>query len=112
MSISNYFKALFLLSVFTFCIPLASVYAGIVSGPSSTGNNTANGPTSISGAGFVTSEATNQFTAGTYTLSESSGPSGYSASAWSCTGDVTNVDNLITLGIGQNSTCTIINNDN
>jgi hypothetical protein len=72
----------------------------------------ASGLTPISGAGFVTSETTNNFTAGTYTLSESGGPSGYTSSSWSCSGDVANSGNSITLGIGQNSTCTIINNDN
>ena len=71
---------------------------------------TAIGPTPILGGGSVTSETTNDFTAGTYTLSES-GPSGYTAGQWSCSGDVTNLGNSITLGIGQNASCTITNDD-
>jgi hypothetical protein len=50
------------------------------------------------------------FVAGIYTLSET-GPGGYAASAWSCTGGGTQVGNQITLGIGQSATCTITNND-
>jgi uncharacterized repeat protein (TIGR01451 family) len=66
----------------------------------------ANGSTNISGAGGVTSGST--FSAGTYTLSESIGPNGYTAGDWVCTG-VTNTDDLITIGIGQSATCTITN---
>lgn len=69
---------------------------------------TATGPTTISGAGSVASD--NTFSAGTYTLSESAGPSGYSAGDWNCTG-VTNIENQITLGINQSAVCTINNDD-
>lgn len=68
----------------------------------------ADGPTPISGAGGATSGPT--FKAGTYTLSESGGPSGYAASAWSCDG-VTLSGNQITLGPGESKTCTITNDD-
>lgn len=69
----------------------------------------ATGPTSISGAGGVTSDAT--FDAGTYTLSESAGPAGYTAGLWTCTGTGTQNGAEITLALGQSATCTIINND-
>ena len=68
----------------------------------------ATGPTTISGQGTVSSNST--FSAGTYTLSESNGPEGYQAGAWSCTG-IQNTGNQITLGLGQRATCTIVNND-
>lgn len=65
---------------------------------------------SISGPGGATSGPTLQ--AGTYTLGESNGPSGYTASAWSCTNDIAvSESNQITLGIGQSTTCTITNDD-
>ncbi len=75
---------------------------------------TANGPTSISGQGAagnsdVISGPT--FSAGTYTLSESGGPSGYAASAWTCTNNVTVTNNQITLANGQVTTCSITNSD-
>ncbi|HLM84153.1 MAG TPA: hypothetical protein VK254_03015, partial [Candidatus Bathyarchaeia archaeon] len=73
----------------------------------------ASGPTSISGAtgsGAVTNAIVS---AGAYTLSESGGPSGYTASNYSC---VKNNDsavdgNSITLAPGDNATCTITNDD-
>lgn len=46
----------------------------------------------------------------TYTLSESS-ISGYAAGNWSCTGGGTQNGNQITLGLDENVTCTIINDD-
>jgi hypothetical protein len=75
---------------------------------------TANGPTTISGPGAAGSTdvvSGSNFSAGTYALSESSGPSGYTPSAWTCTGGTQNGSN-ITLTIGQSATCTITNNDN
>jgi LPXTG-motif cell wall-anchored protein len=71
-------------------------------------------PTDLSGFGApgnadVTSG--NNFKADTYTLSESGGPSGYSASAWTCTNDVAVTNNQITLTNGQTTVCTITNND-
>lgn len=68
----------------------------------------ATGPTSISGAGGAVSGST--FSAGTYTLSESTGPTGYTASSWTCLG-VTNSGNTLNIGIGQSATCTIVNQD-
>ena len=69
----------------------------------------ADGPTPISGAGGVVSGAT--FKAGTYTLSETTGPDGYAASDWVCIGDVTNTGDSITLGLDESATCTITNDD-
>jgi hypothetical protein len=65
--------------------------------------------TDISGAGGATSDGT--FLADTYTLSETTGPAGYTAGSWSCSG-VENVGNQVTLSLGQSATCTIVNNDN
>jgi hypothetical protein len=70
---------------------------------------TADGPTTISGTGGAVSDGT--FSAGTYTLSESGGPDGYDASEWSCTGDVTNTGDSLTIGLGQSATCEITNDD-
>lgn len=70
----------------------------------------ATGPTNISGttgSGAVTNASVN---AGVYTLSESTGPSGYTAGNWSCTAGTLNGAQL-TLSPGQNATCTIINDD-
>lgn len=69
---------------------------------------TATGPTSISGAGGATSDAT--FDAGVYALSESTGPAGYTAGAWSCIGGTQNGAS-ITLALAESATCTIINDD-
>ena len=65
----------------------------------------ANGPTSISGAGG----AEDDVDAGSYALSETNVP-GYTASSWSCVGGTQNGAN-ITLELGQSATCTITNND-
>ncbi len=72
---------------------------------------TAAGPTNISGttgSGAVTAASVN---AGVYTLSESGGPSGYTASTWSCTNGITVTNGQITLAAGNTTTCTINNND-
>jgi hypothetical protein len=71
------------------------------------------GPTNISGAegsGAVTNAAIN---AGAYTLSESGGPTGYTASTYSCVnnGGAPVISNNITLAPGDNATCTITNDD-
>jgi len=55
-----------------------------------------------SGAGFF---------AGTYDLSESGGPAGYSASAWVCVGGTQDDSDTITLALGESATCTITNDD-
>ncbi len=70
---------------------------------------TANGPTTISGAGGATSSAA--FSAGTYVLSESVGPNGYIPGNWNCTGTGSQDGSSITLANGQSATCTIINDD-
>src|SRR5262249_57233406 len=70
----------------------------------------ADGPTSISGTTPVASDGT--FSAGTYTLSETDGPSGYTASVWTCTNGVTvNGSSEITLANGQSTTRTINHDD-
>jgi len=73
--------------------------AGTLSGPGATGSTDV-----ISGATFK---------AGTYNLSESTGPAGYTASSWSCVkNSVAPVTgNSITLALGDTATCTITNND-
>ena len=58
------------------------------------------GPTPISGAGGVESDVN----AGTYALSESTGPAGYTAGSFDCGASVT-------LALGESKTCTINNND-
>ncbi|EKD99541.1 MAG: hypothetical protein ACD_22C00235G0001, partial [uncultured bacterium] len=68
---------------------------------------TATGPTTLSGSTPVDSD--NTFDAGAYALSES-GPAGYSSSAWTCVGG-TQVGSNITIGIDQDVTCTITNDD-
>ena len=65
------------------------------------------GPTPISGAGGASSDAT--FSAGAYALSET-GPDGYEASSWSCTGGTQNGDQ-ITVGLGESASCSITNDD-
>jgi hypothetical protein len=66
------------------------------------GANDLSGSTPVdSGAGLL---------ADTWALSETGGPSGYTASAWVCVGGQQNGAN-ITVGIGQEATCTITNND-
>ncbi len=74
---------------------------------------TATGPTTIfgpgaSGSADVVSGPT--FSAGTYALSESAGPSGYAPSAWTCTGGTQN-GSSITLALGQTVSCSITNDD-
>ena len=48
--------------------------------------------------------------AGTYALAES-GPGGYAASAWSCTGSGSLAGSTLTLGPGQAASCSITNDD-
>lgn len=68
------------------------------------------GPTSFSGTGpKVTSGGS--FAPGTYVLSESGGPSGYSASTWSCAGGTQINTTTIMVAQDQKATCTITNND-
>jgi len=67
------------------------------------------GPTPLSGTTPVDSDAS--FSAGTYTLSESGGPLGYTPSAWSCS-PVAAIGTQITVPAGQDVTCTITNWNN
>lgn len=64
--------------------------------------------TTLSGSGGFNSQTAQANKA--YTLSEA-GPSGYSASSWSCNGGVLANNNSLTLNIGDNVTCDITNND-
>jgi len=72
-------------------------------------------PTNLSGPGAegdedVVSEA--GFKPGTYTLTEKNGPDGYEPSDWECTNDITvNNQNQITLIAGDETVCTITNDD-
>ena len=70
------------------------------------------GSNDLSGVDPVDSPAGLQ--ADTWTLSESNGPAGYAASDWSCSGGTqgTGADiNKISVGLGEEATCTITNND-
>jgi hypothetical protein len=72
-------------------------------------------PTNLSGSTPVDSGAS--FKADTYTLAEKDGPAGYTAGAWSCvvtgtTTPVTVTNSQVTLGLGDDVTCTINNDDN
>jgi hypothetical protein len=68
----------------------------------------ATGPASFSGTSGVTSDGS--FIAGTYTLSESGGPNGYTQIGWNCDGG-TQDSSSITLALGENVTCTVTNDD-
>jgi hypothetical protein len=70
----------------------------------------ADGPTLISGVDGDASISGAAVDAGVYTLSESGGPDGYTASAWSCLGGSLSGDQL-TLGTGESASCTINNDD-
>lgn len=70
----------------------------------------ASGPTPVSGVEGNASVTNAVVTAGTYDLSES-GPSGYTASSWICTGGTQNDADTITLAAGESATCVITNDD-
>jgi hypothetical protein len=70
---------------------------------------TASGATGFSGAGPSVSNGAS-FDAGVYNLSES-GPSGYLPSDWVCVGGTQNDSDTVTVGLGQDVTCTISNDD-
>ncbi len=74
----------------------------------------ASGPTPISGTEGQTAITAALVDAGQYTLSESAGPSGYSASQYSCVINNGNpvVSNSLTLAPDDVAVCTITNNDN
>jgi hypothetical protein len=67
------------------------------------------GTDSISGVSGSANVTNKTVTSGDYTLSES-GPTGYTASAWSCTAG-TLVGSTLTLADDDNATCTITNDD-
>jgi hypothetical protein len=70
---------------------------------------TADGPTGFSGLGPSVSSGAG-FDQGSYNLSEA-GPAGYDASDWNCTGE-SNVDaDTVSVGLGDDITCTITNDD-
>ena len=68
------------------------------------------GPTPISGVTGSAAVTAAPVGAGTYTLSESGGPTGYAAGAWSCVGGTLTGASLV-LTPGVSATCTINNND-
>ncbi|MGK2927487.1 MAG: hypothetical protein ACSLE2_17890, partial [Lysobacterales bacterium] len=70
----------------------------------------ASGPSGFSGPGPNVSSGAS-FQAGTYNLSESGGPVGYTASAWDCEGGTQNDADTVTLAQGQSAVCTITNDD-
>ncbi|KWS05974.1 conserved repeat domain protein [Lysobacter capsici AZ78] len=74
---------------------------------------TATGPSNISGVTGTPAVTAASVNAGTYTLSETGGPAGYTAGTYSCVlnGGAAVVANSITLAAGDNATCTINNDD-
>ena len=70
----------------------------------------ANGPTPITGKTGTAAVTQAPVNAGDYTLSESGGPTGYTPSAWDCTGGTLSGSKL-TLAAGGSATCTITNDD-
>ena len=67
------------------------------------------GPTPLSGVSGTPAVTAAPVAVGTYTLSESGGPAGYTASAWSCVGVTAGSNGTVTLSTGQVATCTIVN---
>ena len=74
-----------------------------------TATGTGGSPTNLSGTTPVASGA--GFEADAYTLAESGGPSGYTAGAWNCGSATMPTASSVTVGLGDDVTCTIINND-
>ncbi len=70
----------------------------------------ADGPTPISGSTGDASVSNAPVQVGTYDLSES-GPPGYTASDWECTGSGTQDGASVTLAEDQHETCVIVNDD-
>ena len=72
---------------------------------------TAAGPETITGATGEDTITAATVPVGTYDLSEGTGPAGYAASAWVCTGATSSTADSVTIDAGQNATCTITNDD-
>jgi fimbrial isopeptide formation D2 family protein len=70
---------------------------------------TGGAPTNLSGTSPVTSGA--GFEADTYTLAENDGPSGYTAGTWDCGSATMPTSTTVTVGLGEDVTCTIVNDD-
>ena len=70
---------------------------------------TATGPTTVSGINGAIAVTTANVNAGVYALSET-GPSGYTAGAWSCSAG-TLAGSSLTLTLGETAVCAINNND-
>ena len=70
----------------------------------------ATGPTSITGPGNSAAVTGQPVNAGTYALTETNGPAGYTASTWSCTAGTLTGSSLV-LPNGISATCTITNTD-
>ncbi|HEX2428704.1 MAG TPA: hypothetical protein VHI53_12290 [Gaiellaceae bacterium] len=67
---------------------------------------------SFSGTANTAAVTAKTVTAGVqYTLAESGGPAGYSASSWVCNGGSFAGPDKVTLGLGDDVTCTITNDD-
>lgn len=71
----------------------------------------ASGPTNISGVEGNASVTNAVVAPGSYDLSESGGPSGYTASDWVCTGGSQSDGNTVSIDAGDAVTCTITNDD-
>ncbi len=71
---------------------------------------TATGPSPISGKVGDPSVTAAPVLVGTYTLGES-GPAGYTASAWVCTGAASSTGTSVVIAEGNDATCTITNTD-
>ncbi len=71
----------------------------------------ADGPESISGVEGDASITNADVTAGTYDLSESGGPSAYTASDWVCEGGTQVDGDTVTIALGDVVTCEITNDD-
>ncbi len=74
----------------------------------------ANGPTNISGVEGNAAVTAAQVDAGAYTLSESTGPTGYTGGTYSCVknGGAPVVSNSLTLATNDIAVCTVTNDDN
>ena len=70
---------------------------------------TGTGPTTITGVTGSSAVTAAAAKVGKYTLSESTTPSGYTASAWVCTGGAATDSTSVTLVEGNDATCTITN---